>query len=68
MENNEIMDIVNDFNPQNPALQKVDFCSVWPNVKSGLEMLRDLINRSTVTFAINGIIMLGDALKKKICG
>ena len=41
------------------------FCSVWPTVKEGLQLLAKAV--PALTFFINLVVIGGDALSKKIC-
>ena len=44
---------------------KSTFCTLWPIVKEGLQLLAKAV--PSLTFFINLVIYGGDALSKKIC-
>lgn len=44
------------------------FCDAWPTVKSGLQMLADLIKNPIAKGAINVVISAGDTVSGSICG
>lgn len=47
--------------------QRPRFCDIWPNAKTGLEMLRDLVKNPVVKVVIGTVIAAGDAIAGKIC-
>ncbi|MCC8424456.1 hypothetical protein [Mucilaginibacter sp. UR6-11] len=47
---------------------KTEFCSIWPNVKSGLEVLQNLLKNPVAKGAVGLVIAAGDAVSKQICG
>ena len=44
-----------------------DFCAIWPQVKTGLETLENLINNSIAKKAIELVITLGDSIAENTC-
>ncbi|MBN8837409.1 MAG: hypothetical protein J0I09_09130 [Sphingobacteriia bacterium] len=44
------------------------FCTVWPSVKQGLQLLVDLVKNPIAKGAITLVIAAGDAVSKQICG
>jgi len=44
------------------------FCSIWPSVKQGLQLLESLIKNPIAKGAIGLVIAAGDAVAKQICG
>lgn len=36
------------------------FCELWPSVKEGLELLKTIIKKPVLRFAINALIKFGD--------
>jgi len=36
------------------------FCELWPSVKEGLELLKTIIKKPVLRFAINALIRFGD--------
>ncbi len=50
------------------AAKSTNFCTIWPNVKVGLELLRDLVKNPVVKATISIVIAAGDAVSKQVCG
>lgn len=50
------------------AERSINFCTIWPNVKVGLELLRDLVKNPVVKATISIVIAAGDAVSKQVCG
>ena len=46
---------------------KNKFCELWPNAKTGLELLQSIIKNPIVKVSIGVIIAAGDAVASKIC-
>lgn len=61
IENREAISLVEN------AEQRTDFCSIWPNVKSGLTVLQGLIKNPIAKAAIGIVIAAGDAVTGQIC-
>ncbi len=56
-----------DITLSNIDAKKADFCSVWPQARMGLEMLKDLIKNPIAKAAVGIVISAGDAVSSKIC-
>ena len=52
---------------QGTASDHVNFCTLWPPAKVGLEALIVIIKNPFVKGAINLIISAGDAIAAKVC-
>ena len=50
-----------------PAAQKNRFCEIWPNAKSGLEVLQSIVKNPIAKAAIGIVITAGDAVASRIC-
>jgi hypothetical protein len=68
MTNKEIVSHAADISLAPGAAQQSEFCKIWPNAKSALEMLQGLVKNPIVKGAIGVIIAAGDAVSSKICG
>ncbi|MCC6289719.1 MAG: hypothetical protein IT249_17725 [Chitinophagaceae bacterium] len=44
------------------------FCDIWPNAKTALEILQQIIKNPIAKAAIGIVISTGDAIAKKLCG
>ena len=50
-----------------PATSKNRFCEIWPNAKSALVLLQDIIKNPIAKGAIGIVISAGDAVASRIC-
>lgn len=64
-------DIINnkaDISITETAAAKNQFCQVWPSVKTGLELLQNLLKNPIAKAAVGIVIAAGDGVSGKICG
>jgi hypothetical protein len=52
---------------QGSKAERIDFCSVWPSARQGLELLRNIITNPIARGAISLVIAAGDAVSSQIC-
>lgn len=67
MKESEILSNVENISLSQRAIDENKLCDIWPTVKMGLEILKDLIKNPVVKYTIAGIIAAGDAIIGKIC-
>lgn len=67
MPTNEIVKDSNNITLENSAVHQKKFCTIWPQCKQGLEMLRDIIKNPIAKGAVNIVISAGDAVSGKVC-
>ena len=50
-----------------PAADKNKFCEIWPNAKTALKLLQDVVKNPIAKGAIGIVIAAGDAVAARIC-
>ncbi|MBC7935814.1 MAG: hypothetical protein H7Y86_10735 [Rhizobacter sp.] len=56
-----------DISMVSAAGSKNKFCDLWPNAKTGLELLQGIIKNPIVKVSIGVIIAAGDAVASRVC-
>lgn len=67
MNTNEILNNAENISLENVADNHSKLCEIWPIVKQGLGLLKDLIKNPFLKYTIAGIIAAGDAIIGKVC-
>lgn len=63
-----ILENAGDITLETSAVGESDkFCAIWPSVKSGLEILQNIIKNPIVKATIAIVIAAGDGVASKIC-
>jgi hypothetical protein len=68
MNSQDIVKNSGDITLVNPAVLKGEFCKLWPDVKTGLNLLQSIIKNPIAKGAIGLVIAAGDAVSKQVCG
>ena len=57
----------NEISLTGTQLEQQNFCSLWPNVKSGLQVLITIVKNPIAKGAIQVVLTAGDAVSSRIC-
>jgi hypothetical protein len=68
MNNQSILANANDISLESLETRgSINFCTIWPNAKTALEMLAQLTKNPIVKSVIGIVIAGGDAVASRIC-